>query len=136
MYGSRTGADGTADCSGSMTMALRTAGASAPQIIYSTETLHGYLLNNGYYLAYEGKGETSLQYGDVIIWGKKAASLGGNGHTMVATGSGDNPTVISTCYLTEGERGTAIQEVNYDWYRNLADYPYQYVYRLKSQARA
>ncbi|ECQ5639291.1 mannosyl-glycoprotein endo-beta-N-acetylglucosamidase, partial [Campylobacter jejuni] len=33
MYGSRTGADGTADCSGSMTMALRTAGASAPQII-------------------------------------------------------------------------------------------------------
>ena len=136
MYGSRTGADGTADCSGSMTMALRTAGASAPQIIYSTETLHGYLLNNGYYLAYEGKGETSLQYGDVIIWGKKAASLGGNGHTMVATGSGDNPTVISTCYLTEGERGTAIQEVNYDWYRNLADYPYQYVYRLKNQARA
>ena len=137
MYGSRTGADGTADCSGSMTMALRTAGASVPQIIYSTETLHGYLLNNGYYLAYEGRGqEASLQYGDVIIWGKKAASLGGNGHTMVATGSGNNPTVISTCYLTEGQRGTAIQEVNYDWYWNDDNRPYQYVYRLRDQARA
>lgn len=137
MYGSRTGADGTADCSGSMTMALRTAGASAPQIIYSTETLHGYLLNNGYYLAYEGRGqEATLQYGDVIIWGKKAASLGGNGHTMVATGSGNNPTVISTCYLTEGQRGTAIQEVNYDWYWNDDNRPYQYVYRLRDQARA
>ena len=137
MYGSRTGADGTADCSGSMTMALRTAGASAPQIIYSTETLHSYLLNNGYYLAYEGRDkEASLQYGDVIIWGKKAASLGGNGHTMVATGSGDNPTVISTCYLTQGQRGTAIQEVNYDWYWNDDNQPYQYVYRLKNQARA
>lgn len=137
MYGSRTGADGTADCSGSMTMALRTAGASAPQIIYSTETLHSYLLNNGYYLAYEGRGqEATLQYGDVIIWGKKAASLGGNGHTMVATGSGNNPTVISTCYLTEGQRGTAIQEVNYDWYWNDDNRPYQYVYRLRDQARA
>ena len=137
MYGSRTGADGTADCSGSMTMALRTAGASVPQIIYSTETLHGYLLNNSYYLAYEGRGqEASLQYGDVIIWGKKAASLGGNGHTMVATGSGNNPTVISTCYLTEGQRGTAIQEVNYDWYWNDDNRPYQYVYRLRDQARA
>ncbi|MHA2951303.1 peptidoglycan amidohydrolase family protein [Limosilactobacillus reuteri] len=137
MYGSRTGADGTADCSGSMTMALRTAGASAPQIIYSTETLHSYLLNNGYYLVYEGRGqEATLQYGDVIIWGKKAASLGGNGHTMVATGSGNNPTVISTCYLTEGQRGTAIQEVNYDWYWNDDNRPYQYVYRLRDQARA
>ena len=137
MYGSRTGADGTADCSGSMTMALRTAGASAPQIIYSTETLHSYLLNNGYYLAYEGRGqEATLQYGDVIIWGKKAASLGGIGHTMVTTGSGDNPTVISTCYLTQGQRGTAIQEVNYDWYWNDDNRPYQYVYRLYNQARA
>ena len=136
MYGSRTGADGTADCSGSVTMALRTAGASRPEIIYSTETLHNYLKNNGYYLAYEGKGHATVQYGDVIIWGKKAASLGGNGHTMIVTGSGNNPTVISTCYLTEGEKGTAIQEVNYDWYWELDNEPYQYVYRLSDPARA
>ncbi|MDD1401408.1 peptidoglycan amidohydrolase family protein [Limosilactobacillus reuteri] len=135
MYGSRTGADGTADCSGSMTMALRTAGASAPQIIYSTESLHGYLRNNGYYLAYEGMGTPQLQYGDIIIWGHKAASLGGNGHTVVVTGTGDNPTVISTCYLTKGQRGTAIQEVGYDWYWHDHNTPYQYVYRLANQAR-
>ena len=55
---------------------------------------------------------------------------------MVATGSGNNPTVISTCYLTEGQRGTAIQEVNYDWYWNDDNRPYQYVYRLRDQARA
>ena len=135
MYGSRTGADGTADCSGSMTAALRSAGASAPRIIYSTETLHGYLLNNGYYLAYEGRGPVDLRYGDVIIWGHKAASYGGNGHTMVVTGSGDYQTVISTCYLTEGERGTAVQEVYYNDYWNDDDQPYQYVYRLINPAR-
>ena len=135
MYGSRTGADGTADCSGSMTAALRSAGASAPQIIYSTETLHGYLLNNGYYLAYEGRGPVSLRYGDVIIWGHKAASLGGNGHTMVVTGTGDYQTVISTSYLTEGEHGTAVQEVYYNNYWDDDDQPYQYVYRLINPAR-
>ena len=136
MYGSRTGRDGTADCSGSMTMALRSAGASQPQTIYSTETLHGYLLRNGYHLAYEGQSQpATLQYEDVIIWGHRAASLGGAGHTMVATGTGDYPTVISTCYLTEGQRGTAVQEVNYDWYWNLAEKPYQYVYRLNNAAR-
>ena len=135
MYGSRTGADGTADCSGSMTAALRSAGASAPQMIYSTETLHGYLLNNGYYLAYEGRGPVDLRYGDVIIWGRRGYSYGGAGHTMVVTGSGDYQTVISTCYLTNGERGTAVQEVNYNNYWNDDGQPYQYVYRLSAPAR-
>lgn len=135
MYGSRTGADGTADCSGSMTMALRSAGASYPSSIYNTETLHGYLSNNGYYLAYEGQNRPTLQYGDIIIWGHKAASLGGAGHTMVVTGSGDNPTVVSTCYLTHGQRGTAVQEVNYNWYWDDVDHVYQYVYRPINPAR-
>ena len=135
MYGSRTGADGTADCSGSMTAALWSAGASRPAFIYSTETLHGYLLNNGYYLAYEGNGPVDLHYGDIIIWGRKGYSYGGAGHTMVATGSGDNQTVISTCYLTGGAAGTAVQEVYYKNYWMDDGQPYQYVYRLSNPAR-
>ena len=54
---------------------------------------------------------------------------------MVVTGSGDYQTVISTCYLTEGERGTAVQEVYYNNYWNDDDQPYQYVYRLINPAR-
>ena len=135
MYGSRTGADGTADCSGSMTSALWSAGASTPAFIYSTETLHGYLLNNGYYLAYEGDGPVDLHYGDVIIWGRKEYSYGGAGHTMVATGSGNYQTVISTCYLTGGATGTAVQEVYYKNYWKDDGQPYQYVYRLSNPAR-
>ena len=53
MYGSRNGDDGTADCSGSMTQALYESGASKPAYLYSTETIHQYLLDNGFALAFE-----------------------------------------------------------------------------------
>ena len=136
MYGSRIGADGTADCSGSMTAALWSVGASGKGgFVYSTETLHGYLLNNGYYLAYEGDGPVDLHYGDIIIWGRRGYSYGGAGHTMVATGSGNYQTVISTCYLTGGAAGTAVQEVYYNDYWNDDSRPYQYVYRLINPSR-
>ncbi len=129
MDGSRNGADGTADCSGSLTQALYEAGAWRYSLLYNTEMLHSYLLGNGYHLAYENNGYTSPVVGDVIIWGQRGRSAGGAGHTGVISGSGQNGTMVSTCYWTEGEKGTAVQNFPYFWYWGEDNYPYYYVYR-------
>ena len=129
MDGSRNGADGTADCSGSLTQALYEAGAWRYSLLYNTEMLHSYLLGNGYHLAYENNGYISPVVGDVIIWGQRGRSAGGAGHTGVISGSGRNGTMVSTCYWTEGEKGTAVQNFPYFWYWGEDNYPYYYVYR-------
>ena len=137
MYGSRTGADGTADCSGSMVAALRGAGASRPAYTYNTESIHPYLKSNGYYLAREGRdGNYVPQYGDIVIWGKKGYS-GGGGHIMIMSSAGSDAKCISTCgYYWDknpnsiyGARGKAVQEFNYKWYHGTHNCAYYYVYR-------
>lgn len=136
MYGSRTGADGTADCSGSMTMAVWSAGGSRPSHIYSTLDLGGYLLQNGYYLAGRGYGVQNVQYGDIVIWGTPGHSAGGAGHTVVVSSDGPSPMCISTnAYYSEhapwghGDPNMAVQEFDYQQYWNEDDRPYQMVYR-------
>lgn len=137
MYGSRTGADGTADCSGSMTQAVWSSGGSRPSHIYSTLDLGSYLLQNGYYVAGRGRGVQDVQYGDIVIWGNPGASAGGAGHTVIISTAGPDPNCISTCgyYWNDnpnshyGAAGQAVQEFNYQWYWNDDDRPYQMVYR-------
>lgn len=48
MYGSRNGSDGTADCSGSISQALKEAGVNIIGLP-STVTLGSQLANNGFY---------------------------------------------------------------------------------------
>lgn len=137
MYGSRTGADGTADCSGSMTQAVWSAGGHTPAHTYSTLDLGNYLLQNGYYLTGRGRGVQNVQYGDIVIWGNPGASAGGAGHTVVISTADPDPMCISTCgyYWSSnpnsryGAAGQAVQEFNYQWYWNDDDRPYQMVYR-------
>ena len=138
MYGSRTGADGTADCSGSMVAALRGAGASRPAYTYNTESIHPYLKSNGYYLAREGRNVNYVpQYGDIVIWGKKGHSGGDGGHIMIMSSAGSDAKCISTCgYYWDknpnsiyGARGQAVQEFKYKWYHGTHNYMYYYVYR-------
>jgi hypothetical protein len=136
MYGSRNGADGTADCSGSMTQAIRDAGGTPYSYLYNTESLHDYLANNGYHLVSEGYGRQNVQYGDVIIWGRRGYSAGEGGHTLVISSFGNNPESISTSYWTQGQRGTAVSELPYYQYWADDNYPYQYVYRQWNQGRA
>ena len=50
MYGSRTGTDGTGDCSGVLYAALVKGGGNTEKYPPSTETLHAYLVKNGYQL--------------------------------------------------------------------------------------
>lgn len=129
MYGSRNGRDGTADCSGSVTQALYEASGVPYATLYNTDSLHGYLRQLGYRLAYENWGYTYPQVGDVIIWGRRGYSGGAFGHTGVVSGSGADAKMISTNYYTNGQKNTAVQGLPYFSYWAYDEYPYYYVYR-------
>lgn len=109
MDGSRNGSDGTADCSGSMTEALYEAGASKPAYLYSTETLHSYLTQNGYHLVAVDQ-PWDAQRGDVVIWGQQGASLGSAGHAQVMV---DQNNAISVNYAHGEQQGAAVSVWNY-----------------------
>ncbi|WP_308884254.1 peptidoglycan amidohydrolase family protein, partial [Limosilactobacillus fermentum] len=144
MLGSRNGTDGTADFSGAMTQALRSAGASAPVASaqrwggYNTISIRPWLIQNGYSNVFNGTSSTassySPQYGDIVIWDD---ATGGDGHILIiADGSGSGATALSVCYYTEGEEGTAVQELNYNYYYNYAESPSFHVYRPNNWLRA
>lgn len=82
MYGSRTGTDGTGDCSGVLYAALVKAGGPTEKYPPSTETLHSYLTKNGYQLHVENR-EWVPQKGDIFIWGKKGYSAFAGGHAGI-----------------------------------------------------
>lgn len=83
MNGSRTGADGTADCSGAVYAALVFAGAKPNQSVISTETEHAWLLANGFQLIAKNQ-NWQMKRGDILIFGLKGLSAGANGHTAIA----------------------------------------------------
>ncbi|KMK53459.1 Bacteriophage peptidoglycan hydrolase [Fructobacillus sp. EFB-N1] len=113
MTGSRNGADGTADCSGAITEALYEAGASKPAYLYNTDSLHGYLEQNGYQLISTNT-PWDAQRGDIVIWGQQGASGGSAGHVQIIVSNDPNARAISVNYVTGGQTGTAVQEWNYD----------------------
>lgn len=125
MYGSRTGADGTADCSGFVYTAIRNGGGSKYDFVPSTETLHDYLTKNGFKLIAENTSWT-MQRGDVVIWGKKGQSAGAGGHTGICI---DNQRWVEcTAWSGAGANGGVVV-ANHDNRLAMAGYPYWYVYR-------
>ncbi|MCS5736620.1 peptidoglycan amidohydrolase family protein [Herbiconiux daphne] len=119
MKGSRTGTDGTADCSGFVFACLRSAGGGTYPIVPSTETLHDYLLKNGFKLIAENRNFT-MKRGQVIIWGRKGQSAGSAGHTGIAI---DGQNWIECT----GWKDTVILS-NHDARLAMNGYPYWYVY--------
>ena len=69
------------DCSGTITRSLERAGCSKPDWLYNTDSMHAYLIKNGYKLIAENKSWTAKR-GDVVIFGKKGASGGSAGHVV------------------------------------------------------
>lgn len=62
-----------------------------------------------------------VQAGDVFIWGGNyGEQAGGACHTGFMT---SNSTEISSCYYTLGQAGTAVQELNHDYYWALDGKP-------------
>ena len=122
MFGSRTGADGTADCSGFVYRCVQAGGGKGYPFVPSTETLHDYLKQNGFALISENR-EWNMQAGDIVIWGKKGQSAGAGGHTGICL-DGQN-WVECTAYRN---LGVTIQNHDARWEMNGG--PYFYVYRL------
>lgn len=133
MYGSRNGADGTADCSGSITQAIRDSGASPYAYLYSTVTLGSYLSANGYTRISENQ-SWDAQRGDIILmsWGPSMAYSGGaGGHVGIMK---DHDTFISVDYWTGGQVGTAVSEHNWDYYYSVNKPQYIEVWRQNGTA--
>lgn len=109
MYGSRNGADGTADCSGSITQSIFEAGAAKYAYLYSTVTLANYLQANGYTCISRNQ-DWDAKGGEVVLmsWGADMSTSGGaGGHVGVMK---DANTFISVDYWTGGQVGTAVSE--------------------------
>lgn len=133
MSGSRNGADGTADCSGSVTQAIYEAGGIKPAYLFSTVTLESYLIANGFERITANK-EWNAERGDVVLmsWGADMSTSGGaGGHTGVMKNAN---TFISTDYTTGGQAGTAVYESNFDNYYNACGARYYEAWRLKKGA--
>lgn len=111
MLGSRNGADGTADCSGSISQALKEAGVKIVGLP-STVTLGQQLANNGFYRVSINQ-DWDAQTGDIVLmsWGADMSSSGGaGGHVGVMI---DDTYFISCDYSTQGAPGQAIN--TYPW---------------------
>ena len=133
MYGSRTGDDGTADCSGAMTEAIYEAGGTKPDFIYSTMTLPAYLATNKFERISQNQ-DWQAQHGDVVLmsWGKSMAESGGAGGHVGVMKDGSN--FISVDFWTSGQAGTAVSQ--HDWnayYANSAP-SYIEVWRYKGDS--
>lgn len=128
MYGSRNGTDGTADCSGSITQAIRDALGSPYAYLYSTVTLGGYLSVNGYTRISVNE-SWDAQRGDIVLlsWGPGMQySSGAGGHVGIMK---DHSTFISVDYWTGGQAGTAVSEHNWDYYYSVNKPQYIEVWR-------
>ena len=79
MYGSRNGSDGTADCSGSVSQALKEAGIPIKGLP-STVTLGTQLAQNGF-IRVSRNTDWTAQRGDIVLmsWGADMSTSGGAG---------------------------------------------------------
>lgn len=98
MTGSRTGVDGTADCSGAIYAALVKGGGPTLKYPFSTESEHDYLLKNGFELIAFNK-SWNMQRGDIGVLGIKGQSAFAGGHTFMAI---DGTNVIHCNYDHNG----------------------------------
>ena len=114
MAGSRNGSDGTADCSGSVSQALKEAGVNIVGLP-STVTLGSQLANNGF-TRVSANTDWTAQRGDIVMmsWGSSMAQSGGaGGHVGVME---DASTFISVDFWTGGATGQAVSSHNWDQY--------------------
>lgn len=122
MNGSRTGSDGTGDCSGTIYDSLRKAGATDAGWILNTDSMHPWLVNNGFTLIAENK-EWTAQRGDIVIFGKKGSSGGAAGHVVIFI---SNTQIIHCTWKSEWANGVYVDN-------EATTCPYSmgfYVYRL------
>lgn len=124
MNGSRDGSDGTGDCSGTIVRAIEQSGGTKASWLFNTDSMHAYLIQNGYKLVYENNPTYTPKRGDIFIWGRKGQSGGAFGHTGIFYD--DNENII---HCNFGYNGVTINNV--DSIAKANGFPYYYIYRLE-----
>lgn len=120
MTGSRNGSDGTADCSGAMTQAIRDAGGKAYSYLYNTVSIGDYLTVNGFKKIAANQ-NWDAKRGDIVLmnWAKGATSMAGSGGAGGHIGVMKSETQFISCdYWTAGQKNTAISEHAWEDYYN------------------
>lgn len=110
MLHARDGSDGTADCSGAIYTALRRAGLSNAGWILNTDSMHKWLLKNGYKKIATNQ-EWPMQKHDIIIFGPEGASANAAGHVVYAL---DGTNVIHCNYNANGVSVDNENQMPYD----------------------
>ena len=129
MYGSRNGSDGTADCSGSVSQALKDTGFSI-QGLPTTVTLGQQLAKNGFHRISRNE-DWKAETGDIVLmsWGvDMSTSVGSGGHVGVMI---DSVYFISCDYSTKGAKGQAINTYPWNDYYSWNKPTYIEVWRYK-----
>ena len=122
---SRTGADGTGDCSGTVYAALRKAGASDAGWVVNTDSMHDWLVTNGFRLIAHNKA-WSAKRDDIVIFGEKGKSGGVAGHVVIFI---SNTQIIHCTWKSDSVNGVFIEN-------EATACPYRmgwYVYRFRSK---
>ncbi len=131
MLGSRNGSDGTADCSGAVSQALKEAGVNI-QGLPSTVTMGSQLANNGF-IRISRNEDWNAQRGDIVLmsWSADMSGSGGaGGHVGVMM---DAVNFISVDYTTGGQSGTAVYSTSWDNYYAVSQPRYIEVWRYNGQ---
>ena len=131
MLGSRNGADGTADCSGSISQALKEAGIPIVGLP-STVTLGDQLAANGFFRISRND-DWNAQRGDVVLisYGPDMASSGGSGGHVGTMTDSDN--FISVDFWTGGQEGSAVTQHNWGEYYGYQKPAYIEVWRYAGE---
>lgn len=133
MYGSRNGTDGTADCSGSISTALKSCGFNINGLP-STVTLGAELAKNGFKKIAVNQ-DWNAQKNDIVLmsWGDDMSSSGGSGgHVGVML---DSENFISVDYWTRGQKGTAVHQINWNSYVYATNPNYTEVWRYSAPVK-
>lgn len=118
MGGSRTGSDGTADCSGTVYASLNAAGANLA--IGNTDSLFRDLPSLGF-----SKTNKPYAYGDIFIFGIEGQSSGAAGHTGIFL---DKDNII---HCNDGSNGVSID--NFNTVLNYDGNPPHTVFRIQGE---
>lgn len=119
---SRTGADGTGDCSGTVYAALRKSGASDAGWVLNTDSMHDWLIKNGFRLIARNQ-EWHAKRGDIVIFGEKGKSANAAGHVVIFI---SNTQIIHCTWKSDSINGVFVEN-------EATACPYSmgwYVYRL------
>ena len=120
---SRTGADGTGDCSGTIYAGLRKAGATNAGWVLNTDSMHDWLLKNGFRLIAHNK-EWNAKRGDVVIFGEKGKSGGIAGHVVIFI---SNTQIIHCTWKSDRVNGVFVENEATACPYSMGWYVYRYL---------